>query len=346
MGQKYDINSSWHSVENRFLSGTEDFYPDPKVNQALLTQWENTDEVKKSTSPPDFSKIFEAIQEKIPDTKATEDTNPSLQEKRTVFRLGWIYAAAAIILGVLLLGGLAWKARKGNLSFGNLAEVSTSSGEKKEVILPDGSKVWLNADSKISFQEKFDKKYRKVKLIGEAYFDVTKNPEWPFFVETSQLSIRVLGTKFNVKAYKEDKIIETTLESGLISLQGYGGFFKKDNTLLVKPQQKATLSINDHHLSLENVDSRRYTSWKEGKLVFDNEEIHQAIKKLERWYGLKIKMLSDTRNDHITLTITHENIAEAIKLLQYTTASGFMVEKINTKEKTVYKYEPRKVENK
>jgi hypothetical protein len=81
-------------------------------------------------------------------------------------------------------------------------------------------------------------------------------------------------------------------------------------------------------------------------LVFDNEEIHEAIKKLERWYGLKISMMNECRNDRITLTITDEGIAEAIKLLQYTTASGFKVENLNTREKLIYKYEHKKVEKK
>ena len=332
---------------NTILSATGEVLNSPAVEKLLFNQWDNFQDIKNSTPSPDFDKIFGSISSGI---SVPEHTIAPVQKHsvKAVKKLNtrWLYSAAAIFVGLIVVGTIFYKMNVAGISMGDISVITTSKGEKKEIVLPDGSKVWLNADSKITYKNKFGSDFRKVNLYGEAYFDVVKNPKWPFLVETSQLTVKVLGTKFNVKAYQDDKTIETTLESGLISLQQGNSLFRDENSILVKPQQRATFDKKEKRLLLENVDSERYTSWKEGRLVFDNEEIHEAIKKLERWYGLKISMMNDSRNDRITLTITDEGIEEAIKLLQYTTASGFAVEKINTKEKLIFKYEHKKVENK
>jgi ferric-dicitrate binding protein FerR (iron transport regulator) len=332
---------------NRILSGTGEFLNSPAVENLLLDQWNNFQDIKNTSPSPDFDKIFGSISSKLPSPELSVEPEPKRVGKPIKgMSVRWLYSAAAMVAGLIILGGFLYKMNVVPIFSGDISEITTSKGEKKEIILPDGTKVWLNADSKIIYKNKFGSDLRKVKLFGEAYFDVVKNPKWPFLVETSQLTIKVLGTKFNVKAYQDDKTIETTLESGLISLQQGGKLFRSGNSILVKPQQKATFSKKEHRLLLENVDSKRFTSWKEGRLVFDNEEIHEAIKKLERWYGLKISMMNECRNDRITLTITDEGIEDAIKLLQYTTASGFKVENLNTREKLIYKYEHKKVEKK
>ncbi len=348
MHSRNKIVSGNFSDENKVLSEGGEFLNSPSVEKLLLNQWNDYKDIKDKINSPDFDKIFHAISSQISNAKPASENQEFVIEKndRIAKKINnkWLYSAAAIFTGLIFLGSILYKTNVINLSFRHTVEVTTSKGEKKEIILSDGTKVWLNADSKIIYNENFERDYRKVKLYGEAFFDVVKNPNCPFIVETSQLSIKVLGTKFNVKAYADDKTIETTLESGIISLQQDGKKFGSDNSIIIKPQQKATFSKKEQKLVLEDVDSNRYTSWKEGRLVFDNEDIHEAIKKLERWYGLKISMIDYKKNERITLTIIDENIEQAIKLLQYTTATGFTVEKINNTGKRLFKYEPAKVE--
>lgn len=334
---------------NSFLPETGEFLNSPPVEKLLLNQWNDYKDIKDKADPPDFDKIFHTISSQISSqVSISEKEGLVMEEKQKNFHglskkisTKWFYSAAAVFIGLIFLGSVLYKTNVIQFSMKPAIEVTTSKGEKKEIILPDGTKVWLNVDSKIVYNEKFERGYRRVKLYGEAFFDVVKNPKWPFIVETSQLSIKVLGTKFNVKAYSDDKTIETTLESGLISLQQEGKIFG-DKSIIIKPQQKATFSKKEQKLLLEDVDSERYTSWKEGRLVFDNEDIHEAMKKMERWYGIKISMIGEKRNDRITLTIKDESIEQAIKLLQYTTATDFTVEKLNKTGKRLFKYEPKK----
>ena len=333
--------------DEKLLSDGGEFLNSPPVEKLLLSQWNDYQDIKEKTNSPDFDKIFLTISSQISNAETISEKQEFVIEKKykiaKKLNTKWLYSAAAILTGMVFLISILYKTNVIKFSLSQTVEVSTSKGERKEIILSDGTKIWLNSGSKIVYNEKFEKGNRKVKLFGEAFFDVVKNPQWPFIVETSQLSIKVLGTKFNVKAYSEDKTIETTLESGLISLQQEGKKSGSDNTFIIKPQQKATFNKKEQKLLLEDVDSYRYTSWKEGRLVFDNDDIHEAIIKLEKRYGIKISMIGEKKNDRITLTITDEGIEQAIKLLQYTTATGFIVENLNNSSKRLFKYEPAKV---
>jgi len=162
-------------------------------------------------------------------------------------------------------------------------------GKKSMIILSDGTKVWLNAGSQLVYPSTFMRKRREVVLVGEAYFDVAKNDEKPFIVRTSDLNVKVLGTKFDVSAYPEDKMIETILEEGSVSLEINGkGIIENDREFLLAPNQKISLNKESREAMVRMVDVSMYTTWKEGMLKAESEDLVRLVKKIERYYNIQV----------------------------------------------------------
>jgi transmembrane sensor len=223
-------------------------------------------------------------------------------------------------------------------------EIVVPRGQKSQLLLSDGSKIWINAGSKLRFQNKFEGKSREVWLEGEAYFEVHKDPSHPFYVHTSDINIKVLGTVFNVKAYADEGIIETTLVSGLVSLEKKEASWKKNTEVFLKPNHKAIYLKNGSFLVAEDIkrhvseplEPRKIIisqpvipepdiSWKDGKFVFEDEPFESIAKKLERRYDVSIQIedeaLKQYRYSGILKNISIEQAIKAIQLtapIQYT----------------------------
>ncbi len=158
-------------------------------------------------------------------------------------------------------------------------------GNRSKVTLGDNTVVWLNAGSRLIYPSVFDGAKREVFLFGEAFFEVSKNEEHPFVVKTAKFSVKVLGTKFNVCAYPEDKVMQTVLTEGQISLRrNDADFFDKD--IIVSPGQMASFNTEDQEIKLTRVDPSYYVLWKDGLLKFSDEDLSRVIKKLERFYNI------------------------------------------------------------
>ena len=161
-------------------------------------------------------------------------------------------------------------------------------GKTSEVLLPDGTKVYLNAGSRFIYPENFIDKNREVFLIGEAFFEVKHDSEHPFIVQTPDINIKVLGTKFNVSAYPSDNIVETVLTEGKVRL-------KQNNTWLfsesvdLAPNQLATYNKKSMKTELSTVDTDNYTLWKDRIFKFESTELSKVIKKIERFYNIKVQ---------------------------------------------------------
>lgn len=161
----------------------------------------------------------------------------------------------------------------------------TPKGKRSLISLRDGTKVWLNADSRLKYSGFTDHPTREVFLEGEAFFDVAEE-ERPFIVNTSDIAIKVLGTSFNVKSYPDDQKIETTLVIGKVSIESKDDQPKQVSLL---PYQKAVFEKGSRKIILENqVDVEPYTSWKNGALMFDDQPFSEIIFNLERWYNVAI----------------------------------------------------------
>ncbi|MFN2396482.1 MAG: FecR family protein [Bacteroidales bacterium] len=159
-------------------------------------------------------------------------------------------------------------------------------GKTTEILLPDGTKVFLNAGSRLIYPELFTDKNREVFLVGEAFFEVKQDNEHPFVVQTTDIRVRVQGTKFNISAYPSDNIIETVLTDGKVRIeQNNSGIFSENTDLI--PNQLAAYSKSSREVKLFMIDPDNYTLWKDGLCKFESTDLSRIAKKLERFYNIR-----------------------------------------------------------
>lgn len=231
-------------------------------------------------------------------------------------------------------------------------EIVTKNATKTNLVLPDGTKVWLNAGSKLSYDNEYGNKWREVVLIGEGFFDVTKNPEKPFIIHTSKMDIKVLGTAFNVRCYPDEKKVETSLLRGSIEVtlkdRPTGKIYLKPNeklTLIDEPVITSTMKnvvrkvahetgvvepmVAISHLTYSALDNSVIeTSWLQNKLVFKSETFEGVAKKMEKWYNVSIIFSDESiKNLHFTGIFEKETISEALSAMQITTPFHFSINK-------------------
>jgi len=161
-------------------------------------------------------------------------------------------------------------------------------GNRSVITLSDGSRVWVNAGSRLVYPSKFVDKTREVFLTGEAFFDIKKNEDHPFIVKTVEAKIEVLGTRFNVLAYPEDYSIQTVLVEGSVEIKKLkGGLFEKG--LRLSPGELGYFNKKTHDTRIYKVDVEPYILWTEGLFSFSNTDLSRVVKKLERYYNVRIQ---------------------------------------------------------
>jgi len=250
----------------------------------------------------------------------------------------WYWVAAAVL--AVTIGLFSFRSLFNNKKAApadEINEVSTRQGSKSKVQLPDGTVVWLNAGSKLTYTKEYGQQSREVNLIGEGYFDVIKNKEKPFVIHTSNINIKVLGTVFNVKAYPEDKQTETSLIRGSIEVTIKN---RPNNKIILSPNEKLVVEneffikkeaekndskyeqpvISINKLKLSPVDSTvAEIQWIDNKLVFDDEAFADLAVRMERWYDVDIKIDSkdpQLLQKRITGNFEKETIDQAIEALK------------------------------
>lgn len=226
-----------------------------------------------------------------------------------------LYGAAAVIL-LLILSYTSY--RKGadqvKSRFADIA-MEAPLGSKSKIYLPDSTLVWLNAGSKIIYSQGFGVNQRNVRLIGEGYFEVTRNEKLPFQVKTDELQVKVMGTKFNFKNYPDDQEASVCLIEGKVQVRNRG--IGKEEVNLI-PDQKAFFNKKSGRMRILPVKARYSAEWTNGFLFFDEELLPDIIKKLERSYDVKItladKALETFRfyGNFIRRENTIENILETL----------------------------------
>lgn len=170
-----------------------------------------------------------------------------------------------------------------------MQKIYVPAGQRAELILSDGTKVWLNAKTTFTFPDRFDSNQRNVKLEGEAYFDVTHNENAPFVIQTDKYNVKVLGTEFNVRAYSEEEIVpfETALISGSVEIES----MEQSTKMLLQPKEK--VYANNGHLQVEPIIEFNQYLWKEGLICFDDNNLAQIFKKLDFYYNIPIKVINE-----------------------------------------------------
>lgn len=223
--------------------------------------------------------------------------------------------STAIIAVMLMLGSIAWMFQKQlstELHHSPLSVVAPP-GQKSKVELQDGSTVWLNSGSVLTYAYNAVSKKRIVKLQGEAFFDVAKDKTKPFIVSTDEIDLVVYGTRFNVQAYEDEEIIEATLEEGSIGVN----ISSSGREWLLKPGQQCIYNKLKKTIDIKYTNVNKYICWKEDKLVFDENTLEEVVQKLERWYGISIELDPQLNNsEKLTLTVTHESLTEILEILK------------------------------
>jgi transmembrane sensor len=238
--------------------------------------------------------------------------NDRKTEKRKLTAYKMVFRIAAVlVIGLLISTIFLFHKSTTDQSFAEIQTVSTPFGAKTTLTLPDGSLVWLNSGSSISFISSFEKT-RLVSLKGEAFFEVEKKDQ-PFIVSTDFGEVEVKGTSFNVSAFEGEKF-QATLLTGIVNVKEK----QTGKEVSIRPGQQA--GIDGIDLKVENVDTDMFLSWKDGKLIFRNEYLPSVTKRLERWYNVKIELAGDKRLSEISYTgvIEMESFSEVLQLLKVT----------------------------
>lgn len=200
-------------------------------------------------------------------------------------------------------------------------ELRTPIGGQYSLVLADGTKVWLNAASSLRFPAEFKGNERKVKLSGEAYFEVAKNKKMPFKVEVNQNTIEVLGTHFNVMAYDNETAMATTLLEGSVMVSN------QYNAVLIKPNQQANLNKSNNKFQVTAVDATDAIAWKNGYFLFEDENIESIMRQLSRWYNVDVEYKGAVSKDALWGNVSRfKNISEVLKTLELTKTVHFKLE--------------------
>jgi len=248
-----------------------------------------------------------------------------------------IWLKIAAVLAIALAAVLIYNRQTIFSPQPDLLNVQTKASEVKTIVLADGSTVKINAGSSLKYPAQFKNNTREVYLSGEAFFEVQKDAAHPFIVHTEQLAVKVLGTQFDVKAYKNDTFTETSLIRGKVSVSLKNN---SDQTFILKPNDKFTLSNGKGSISQLTVfngtgaDKVIETAWLNHELIFKNNRFDEVAKLFERWYGVKVNFKEpDLKTVEFTAHFGKESLTEALNVLK-------LIENFNysVKGKNVYIY--------
>lgn len=324
-----------------FLDQFPEYRKMQKVTDALKSDLKQPD---PATKQKDLSERIEELWYKI---KNSNEGPVSFAEKNNVRSLiYWRWAAAAILI-LTISSVFFYTGRQqpiNRLAKAIVHHIYVPYGKTMGIVLPDGTKVKLNAGSTLSYPEVFSSANREVKLEGEGFFEVTKNAKKPFLVHTSALTIKVLGTVFNVKAYRNDKNIETTLLRGKVQVELKD---KPEKNIILLPNEKL---IVDNNLSgtlntpaaqakeakieyqvtaLPQVKAEdiKETAWLVNRIVFTNESFEEVAKQIERKYNVQMIFEDQSlKNEQISGVLENESLERALQIIQMTTPFKFRID--------------------
>ncbi|MDN3582956.1 FecR domain-containing protein [Mucilaginibacter flavus] len=218
-------------------------------------------------------------------------------------------------------GLLSYKALASANSAVQYNTITTPKGGEYQVVLPDGTAVWLNAASSLKFPTAFIGTERDVELTGEAYFEVAKNKAKPFKVTANNVKVEVLGTHFNVNAYNDEPDLKTTLLEGSVKLSS------GNELAMLVPGQQGTLGKQGGSFKVATVDTDDAVAWKNGNFNFAKEDVQSILRKVSRWYNVDIVYLDNAPKKQIWGTVSKfDNVSEVLKMIELTGVAHFEIE--------------------
>lgn len=316
---EYFLNSNEESIE--------------KVSKSV---WDNSK--VNSEVEPGKSRLFQEILSDIKNDNEVPviamDQNVIYSNESTQRRAGvskkWLSVAAVFLIAL----GISYTLfdlnppKENSVVVASDIEKINSSGHRSKIVMRDGTKIFLNAESKISYSdEKYGTELREIYLEGEAYFEVAKNANLPFIVNTKKLSTTALGTAFNVRAFDDETSSQISLAEGSVSVSSLeGGKYNQAQKMILLPDEEAQL--NDGNLIKRKFDSERVLSWKDGIIYFNETDFTDAVRVLERWYNVKfeinnVKNISSLKG---TGTFKNESLENVLKALSYSLQFNYSID--------------------
>lgn len=292
-----------------------------EASELLFNQWK---ELTKVASDKDNSlnHIFEKIQYNI-----------LLEEKKETKKINiWsFYRQAAAILLIPVMAFSLWfyfssKSFRLTTLTQSVAqswvEINAPEGSRVQFLLPDSTSGWLNSGSKLKYPSVFNE-HRKVELSGEAYFEVVHRNQSDFVVGVADMDVKVLGTRFNVSAYSNDLFTNVVLAEGKVEIEGKTGVFNQT----LRPNEKITFNRDSKSLNLKTVDADRYSAWKDGYLIIENEPLREVIPRIERWYNAEIIVVDNELCSYrFKATFRNEPLEEVLRLIALTTPLKYKID--------------------
>jgi len=286
------------------------------AEEILHDDWKSQLE-SNSISERDLKPVLDKIHHRI-----------RLNETNNVIPTNWwltFQRIAALLILPLLLSFLTYFYFQSDrpVTTNSFAEIQCPLGVRTKFQLPDGSTGYLNSGSRLKYPVQFIGE-RKVELVGEAFFDVVHNAKIPFHVNTPNMDIKVLGTTFNVIANEDETTEEIVLQTGKVDVSSRSG----KQLAVLKPNEQLILDMEKRTLVRNEVEASQYSTWKDGKLAFRNENMRQVARRLSRWYNAEVVVDDQLLNDYtFHATFLDEPLDEVLKLLSITTPLSFTEEK-------------------
>lgn len=226
-------------------------------------------------------------------------------------------AAVLIPLFIIAGGYLYYQSTRSNM-----IEIHVAYGEEKHLFLPDSSEIWINAGSTVKYPKEFKGDKRTVQLDGEAYFSVKKDASMPFIVNTEKLSVTVLGTKFNVKAYANDEKITTTLTSGKVEVKS------EAQSRILRPNEQLNFDKKTSAINIREIASNETDAWKSGQLIFTDAPLTEILQTLERRFNItfdisKININISTDKKYTIKFYKKEDLDQILNILKDVTGLSY-----------------------
>lgn len=262
-------------------------------------EWEESMEQNEEADIQERSKLYHEASNIIADAKRRETPIPS----RFRIKIGYTvrYAASLAVIIAVSTSIYLFTHKNKEQTDAKMCNISIPAGEKKEIKLPDESDIYINSASTLKYPETFGEKQRLVELAGEAFFKITPDKEKPFIINTGQISIKVLGTSFNVRSYDEDEWIGVTVSTGIVSVS----IFDENSSIQLTPSEELWINKKNHYFQKSKKDVLQASSWRDGYLYFDKAPIKDVINTLNRKYAVNIVLARP--GEEYTITGEHDN---------------------------------------
>ena len=249
---------------------------------------------------------------------------------RNNYTLGNLLRAYQKIAAILLVPILVYSLWQFGGFFGGnsrsaIKTAETAFGVRSQIELSDGTKVWLNSGTRLTYPDQFNGKTREVKLEGEAYFQVRSDENHPFYVDLGNYKIKATGTRFNIASYADNHNAFVYLEQGKVQLIGGDGKSEIQSKHM-NEGELLVLDLQKNEYQVRKTDGNKYLGWTEGKLIFRNDGINEVAMRLGRWFNVEIIVQDQSLNEYIfTATFENETLDEALKLLSYSSPISYSV---------------------